>query len=539
MNNILRSLSIKNKLLLVFVVLTSIVLVVVLSIAVSFYVTSAKNNIAAVNDVVGSIIAERSVTALVFDDGESANSNLATLAAHKSVAYACIMSSDNRMVAEYIAVTDKNFVCQSFVSSESNRYEKNYHYSTKPIKLDNVVIGIVEIVVNLDELREGVIRISQNSILIFIIMIILASIIAMRLLNMITDPVMHIKDVAQRITSSKDYSIRINKMYGGEVGVLIVAINNMLGQIQSRDEELQVLNETLEKKVVERTSELQALNERIGVIARSAGMAEVASGVLHNVGNVLNSVNVSVSMIKNNIRKSKINNLGKVVEMMEEHAGDIETFMLEDEKGRQVPAFLKLLSEQMLIENREISLEVSELSDNLDHIKNVISMQQSYAGSYGVKERLNLKDLVEDALKISMEGVSDKEIELVKNYDTIPDLYIDKHKVLQIIINIISNARHAVVESKSSEKKITISMVKVNNDIHLVVKDTGVGIEESDVSKLFQYGFKKRKDGHGYGLHHSALVANELGGKIRVESEGLGKGASFSLVLPLIESEVN
>ena len=316
-----------------------------------------------------------------------------------------------------------------------------------------------------------------------------------------------------------------------------VDLENEIRERVRIENELQELNETLEDKVLERTFELKELNEKIGGIARSAGMAEVASGVLHNVGNVLNSVNVSASVIREQVRKSKSGNLSRVVVMLNDNEKNISEFISEDEKGKQIPKFLSLLASQLSDEKEILYNELDELAGNIDHIKNVISMQQSYAGSYGVREKVVLSDLVEDALKINIQGMARHGIRIIKNYQSVDYLYIDKHKMLQIIINLISNAKHALVDSVSADKNLIINISSENKMAKIEVKDTGIGIDKGDVLHLFEYGFKKRRDGHGFGLHHSAIVANELGGTISVVSDGLGKGASFIFILPCDKQE--
>ncbi len=310
-------------------------------------------------------------------------------------------------------------------------------------------------------------------------------------------------------------------------------LTSEISERMSLEKELLDLNATLESRVLERTQELKELNEKIGSIARSAGMAEVASGVLHNIGNVLNSVNVSVTMLREQIRRTKASNLERLVELLNDHQADLPGFFENNEKGRQVPAFLSALSSQLIHENETMLLEIDGLSENIEHIKNVISMQQSYAGSYGVLEKVSMPELIDDALKINKLAKDRETIQIEKKYAELPLVYLDKHKILQIFINLISNARHALIDSGHADKKMSISISVVDNAICIEVTDNGIGIEKDNLSRLFTYGYTNRRDGHGFGLHNSALVANELGGKIEVHSEGAGRGASFVLKLEL------
>lgn len=571
----LKFLSIKNKLLLVYIVITGIVLASAITIIMRVEIASSKEHIISGLNIVGEIVADRCAASLAFSDVESANSNLSSLKSHDAIVYACIRTTDNHEFAEFNKNVEDVFSCESYQDDRSINIASNYIDIFKPIILEGQSIGVVQIKATLDELTARTIEIAESALIIFICLMLVAAFISRRVMTLITGPISDLKDIAQDITNNKDYGLRVKKTSSDEVGVLVESFNNMLNQIQERDialleekdkaevsalstkkyaeetekinihleneikersrieEELQELNETLEEKVQERTSELKELNEKIGDIARSAGMAEVASGVLHNVGNVLNSVNVSASVIREQIRKTKADNLARVVKMLDENKENIAEFIEKDEKGKQIPKFLSLLSRQLEDEKDNVFKELDELASNIDHIKNVISMQQSYAGSYGVREQVSLSDLVEDALKINVQGMERHGIEIKRDYEDIPLMYIDKHKSLQVIINLISNARHALVDSKDDNKKLFIILKRSDLMATLEVKDTGVGIDAEDINHLFEYGFKKRRDGHGYGLHHSALVANELGGKITVSSEGLGKGASFIFSIPI------
>ena len=560
-----------------YIAITTIVLSSALIMSVSSEVKNSKNNIISGLNIVGDIIADRAAASLAFSDVESANSNLRTLRSHDSIVYACIRSVENEVFSEYSADVEIIIKCDEYKAENSIKVGSEYIDMFKPILLEGQSIGMVQIKASLENLNEQIIESIKFSSLIFVGLMMVAAYISGRVLNRIIEPITQLKEIAQKITDDNDYSLRMNKVSSDEVGVLVESFNKMLEQILERDralieekdkaeisalsaknyaketesinvdleveirerakieEELKDLNETLEDKVQARTVELEELNEKIGGIARSAGMAEVASGVLHNVGNVLNSVNVSASVIREKVRKTKSENLTRLVKMLDSNKDDIANFIENDEKGKQVPRFLSLLAEQLKEEKNNMFEELDQLVSNIDHIKNVISMQQSYAGSYGVREKVKISALVEDALKINLQGMSQHGIEVIKKYDDVPMLYVDKHKALQIIINLISNAKYALIDSGNENKKIYIIIRKQDSKVSIEIKDNGVGIASEDMSHLFEYGFKKRRGGHGYGLHHSALVANELGGKISVSSDGHGKGASFIMTIPIDE----
>jgi len=395
------------------------------------------------------------------------------------------------------------------------------------------------------------------------------SMVTFFILRWVLRPLENLAATMLEVTLNKDYSNRVSKQGNDEIGLLVNSFNNMLEQIQQRDtelisekehalqseneakvfahevsltnneleseiserikieHELKELSGTLERRVKDRTHKLEELNKVISEVSRSAGMAEIANGVLHNVGNVLNSVNITSSMIREKLSNTGTKNLFKLVDMIEENNNNLGDFISNDEKGKQIPVFLKLFADKQKKQEAILFSELDSLDKNIHHIKNIITMQQSYSGGYGVSEHVNMADIIEDAIKISMSNILNYNIKIVKNLEDVPELNLDRHKVLQVVINLVSNARQALIESDKENKEINVFLTEVCNVVSVEVKDTGVGISNDDIQKLFQYGFTRRKNGHGFGLHHSALIAKDLGGEITVNSEGLGKGASF------------
>ena len=297
--------------------------------------------------------------------------------------------------------------------------------------------------------------------------------------------------------------------------------------------DLRDANENLENKVHERTEELKDLNSKIAEIARSAGMAEVASGVLHNVGNVLNSINVSTSILIDQVHNCKSERLDMLVELLDEHKENLAEFMATNKKGKLIVPFIKELSSQLNIDQKKQVEELKDLSSNVDHIKNIISMQQSYTGSRGVVEKQSAAKVFEDAIKINIASMKRHNIILNREFDESVVLYVDKHRLIQVLVNLISNAMHAVEQNPDHEKEVIVGVSSGDRKVIFSVQDNGVGIDKNILNRLFEFGFKKRQGGHGYGLHHSALVAGEMNGRLFAESEGLGMGAKFVLELPV------
>ena len=280
-------------------------------------------------------------------------------------------------------------------------------------------------------------------------------------------------------------------------------------------------------------AQLAQMHQQLLEVSRQAGMAEVATSVLHNVGNVLNSVNVSCSLIADKVRASRVANLAKAVALLHEHAGDLGAFLTEDPKGRQLAAYLASLADHLNTEQNDLLQELQSLAHNVDHIKEIIAMQQGYARVVGVVESLPVVDLVEDALRLNAGAMERHHVKVIREYFEVPPILVDKHKVLQILVNLIRNAKYALDDRGHADKRLVLQVgMNGNNMVKISVIDNGVGIPPENLTRIFEHGFTTRKEGHGFGLHNGALVARELGGTLAAHSDGLGKGARFALELP-------
>ena len=288
---------------------------------------------------------------------------------------------------------------------------------------------------------------------------------------------------------------------------------------------------------IERRRQMQLEVERVHRellgISRMAGMSEIATNVLHNVGNVLNSVNVSAALVRDSMKDSKLGNLAKIVTMLHTHEHDLGTFMTSDPKGKQVPVYLAKLSEHLLADQEATRRELDLLGKNVEHIKEIVAMQQSYANVSGVKEIVNVHDLVEDSLRMNLGALDRHGVKVARDYQEVPQLNVEKHKILQILINLLRNAKYACDDSGRADKKITVRVARGDEWLKISVVDNGVGIPHENLIRIFNHGFTTRSNGHGFGLHGGALAARELGGSLTVQSDGPGQGATFTLSLPM------
>jgi len=325
----------------------------------------------------------------------------------------------------------------------------------------------------------------------------------------------------------------------------------MLGATITRQRAQEALvesNECLEQRVEERTRELQdqvnakeqaraelaQAQQRLMELSRASGMAEVATGVLHNVGNVLNSVNVSSNLVESMTRDLRFDQMAAAIRMLAEHRADLGAFVESDPSGQRVLPYLEKLGRHFQQNRVEILREVCLLRDYVAHIKEIVATQQSYAKASGLIEDVSLAELVEDAVRIVETGFERHKIRLEREFDDLTPIAADKHQVLQILLNLLTNARQAVAEANPPEPSVHVAVLREGADrVRILVRDNGIGLPRENLTRIFAHGFTTKKDGHGFGLHSGALAAKQMGGALWAESDGPGRGATFTLELPV------
>jgi two-component system NtrC family sensor kinase len=312
----------------------------------------------------------------------------------------------------------------------------------------------------------------------------------------------------------------------------------LVADVRREQFELAAANRGLDNSLreLEQTqAKLLASTQMVALASRQAGMAEVATGILHNVGNVLNSVNVCSEVALERVNALPVEGVGRVVELLAEQA-DVGAFFARDPRGPKALDYLQRLSQRLASERAEIASELGQLMQHLTHVAAIVSRQQAYART-GSVERCALAELMDDALLLARNSHHQRSVEVIRAFAPAPDVSIDRHRVLQILVNLINNALQALHDSDRPDKRLVARIgVAAEQLVQLAIEDNGVGIAPEHAARLFQHGFTTRPNGHGFGLHNSALTAQELGGVLRFESAGPGRGATFILELPMTRS---
>jgi signal transduction histidine kinase len=340
----------------------------------------------------------------------------------------------------------------------------------------------------------------------------------------------------------------------------VIAVLSLTRKVIRESAELAELSTLLERKVEERTleerqraKELGQALEELGLAhrqletshhtlkeaqaqlletSRRAGMAEVAICVLHNIGNALNSVNVAAETIREALRDGRLENLSSLAKMLEEHQDDLGRFLTEDPRGQRVPDFISTLAKHSESRTAEVREEVTCLIEHVGHIKNIIMSQQDNARVVGVDERFDLGAVVTAALEITGLTGGREGISVSVEVDEVPSLSTDRHKVIQVLVNLLSNAKHALRADVKPRKELRVRGESDGDKVRVTVADSGIGIARESLTRIFAFGFTTKHDGHGFGLHSSANVAREIGGSLACRSDGVGHGATFTFEFP-------
>lgn len=604
-----------------------------------------ERDLGAVTEITSSNVA----AALAFDDRASAQDLIASLHAKPEIVAAWLHQSNGDVFTSLPGSPPPELSRDELLLGA--RYVTRRHFFVlRDVKLDGRVLGYL--VVKGDYLKAQS-SLGWNLAGIGLAMagfsVVLAIFLASRLQDVVLGPVLHLAETAKAVATNNDYGVRAERRSRDELGALTDAFNQMLGEIQRQDRELQLSRAryqhslaaardgiweadlttgvlvfsnsyaqllgysdtemprtadaffalvhpedvprmltarseylagraptyNVEVRVLHKDGsyrwilsraavvldaagkavrlagthtditerrkaevEMQSLHQQLVVASRRAGMAEVATSVLHNVGNVLNSVNVSVNVIAKVFQDSRARDVVRISSLLDQHSGNLGAYLTTDAKGQRIPGYLAQLGEQLERENANCLGELSGLRANVDHIKLIVSMQQSNAKSSGWQENLAPGELLEQALSaVNATALERHRIRVVKRYENLSPMLFDKHQVLQILVNFINNAKQAMVDCPTEDRTLTLSVRRERTGeterLCLAVTDTGIGIAPEVAPKIFSQGFTTRVDGHGFGLHSGVIAARNMGGTVEFASEGLGRGATFSLIIPL------
>ncbi len=298
--------------------------------------------------------------------------------------------------------------------------------------------------------------------------------------------------------------------------------------LRRRDEIGQLANEfdgMLEKLAKSRAAVVDS--------ARLAGMSELSAGVIHNVGNVLNSVNVAAQMARKSLQTDDLNSLGVILRELQTHQGELDRYLADDPRGKHLIEFFDALVPKLESGFAKTGSEVLALAEGVEHIMALISSLENADSRVGLLEQVNLGQQMDAAIELCQRSLDLGEIEIERHYDPHLRILVDRHKLMEVLINLVRNALQALMHVDAITPRLTLHVERTNDDcLSIKVADNGVGIEHEDLTRIFALGHSTKPGGRGLGLHLSANTVGEMGGNLTAHSEGPGRGSTFTLRLP-------
>ncbi len=512
--------------------------------------------------IIADYFARNSVEGIIIEDEDGLSKTLEKLFEIEDIIYAGIYDNEGTKIVskETVFVSDSlsitgvedslNEIVSRIMAGRKNEF-RVLDFKIATFDEEHERIGWVRVGINLQRITTVLDKMMIRSLTMLVFFIIIALVISFLMANSIANP---INEVAGAIRSfgKGDFNSTVQTTRDDELGQLAMGFNQMAESLKSRTEELQVskdklivqaddlqeAHDKLEVRVKERTEELRTAQKELVDKAHRAGMADIATGTLHNVGNILNSVKSSAQVINNLAKNSEVSSLKKANDLLREHIDSIEEFITTNPKGKKLMHYYLKLEESFISENNEMHKHLKRLNDKVDAIVEVIAAQQTYAGKGSLTEEYAIVDIIEDALMMQSGHIERYGITVIKNYNKMPKIPLQRVKLVHILINLINNATEAMYKASQEERKLIVSVDIENNGVYIRFKDSGQGIAKSNLKKVFSQGFTTRKNGHGFGLHSSANYMTEMQGEMWAESDGIGKGTTLTLKFLLDKNTV-
>jgi PAS domain S-box-containing protein len=286
-------------------------------------------------------------------------------------------------------------------------------------------------------------------------------------------------------------------------------------------------------------SERQRAEEELAQ-AYTRGRLEIVDTLLHNIGNAINSVTIGVGTIYENVVDNRLTHrliaLAKAIKM---HQDDFADYVQNHPQGQQVGPFITALAEDFMKQDEKLAKTVSRVRDRAEHIADIVRMQKSLGRNSVYRKDINLRKAIGAISKVLDDSISKRNIDIRIDCDNAPEeIRTQESQFHQMLINLVKNSVEAIDELAVSgglnETPFIEVRCYVESDLFVLeVTDNGIGIEKDDFESILEAGYTTRELGSGLGLHSIANFASQCGGEVYPLSEGIGKGATIRVMLPL------
>ena len=329
--------------------------------------------------------------------------------------------------------------------------------------------------------------------------------------RMVVGPLVKLTQHALEIRASADLTRRSGVARSDEIGTLAHEFDSMVERLAA--------------------SQTQLLEQ-----ARAGGMSEVATSVLHDVGNAMQAVQASAGCLREHLRSRNVSDLERVSRLLVAQADELAGWLTSDAKGRQVPAFLVGLADGLAAEHDAMTRELALLAAGLEHIGQLVDRQRQHSGQRGAIEALDATAMLKEAARIA--GAEAAGVDVAVEVIASGPLHAERHKLLAVLINLVRNACEAVADLPPERRALRLTATDAEpGRIRFAVEDRGVGIAADDLRRVFQGGWTSKGEGRGVGLHGAANSVREMDGRLWAESDGPGCGARFLVELPSAAGE--
>ncbi len=456
------------------------------------------------------------------DYGEAIENSLAVIGDNPMVRYVVLGRNDGLSIVnlrkKWYQAVDAAIPRLSFQNHriiQSGLVAEEVFNAAFPVNYAGIDWGHIYIGLSTDEYHRELRTLYSRTFMTAFFSVLVSLIASFFLAKRLTLPIKQLAATTSRIGAG-DLSVRSEIRTGDEIEVLSMAIDQMVTALQNSRDEVKRKHETLLD------------------IAHRAGMAEVAIDVLHNVGNGLNSIHVISSDISRRLKESRVYNVGRLADDLEANRHRLADYIGEHGRADKMIPFLSGLAHHLENENSAMTRDMEDMDRHVSYITNIVKCQQLYSKSGGVMEPVCIDELIRMAIQISGSTLLKYGIRLEFEDSEFPAMVLNRHKIIQILNNLITNAIDAVLTVEEDERTIDISAGRCSDGGLVVrVRDNGNGIPEENLVRIFHHGFTTKKGGHGFGLHSCALFAQEMKGRLNVYSSGMNQGALFELILPV------